>query len=135
MIGIRSHRKYIVQTRVDVSRLGKSIEEIKQDYPVNEALLYAEESNTIDVSPETETAADAEQVVSTSTETFEASELEQIQNPTQAKEYEVLETSLLYLLGGLEIWGQWLDPANEVGLLPEAEGTLYAFQYANLASR
>ena len=117
---IRSHRKYVVQTRVDVSRLGKSIEEVKQDYPINETLLYAEESNTTDVSPET--AAAAEQVASTSTKTFEASELEQIHNPTQAKEYEVLETSLLYLLGGLEIWGQWLDPANEIGLLPEAEG-------------
>ena len=38
------------------------------------------------------------------------------------KEHTALETSLLYLLEGLEIWGTWLDPANKVGLLPEAEG-------------
>ncbi len=38
------------------------------------------------------------------------------------KEQTTLEISLLYLLEGLEIWGTWLDPANKVGLLPEAEG-------------
>ncbi len=45
--------------------------------------------------------------------------LEQIPNP---KEYDALEATLLYLLGGLETWGSWLDPANDIGLLPEAEG-------------
>ncbi len=45
--------------------------------------------------------------------------LEQIPNP---QEYDALEATLLYLLGGLETWGSWLDPANNVGLLPEAEG-------------
>ena len=33
-----------------------------------------------------------------------------------------IETSLEYLLRNLEIWSSWLDPANEIGLLPEAEG-------------
>ncbi len=45
-----------------------------------------------------------------------------LENIPTTKEQTNLETSLLYLLEGLEIWGAWLDPANEVGLLPEAEG-------------
>ncbi len=40
----------------------------------------------------------------------------------KTKEQTALKTSLLYLLEGLEAWGSWLDPSNEVGLLPEAEG-------------
>ena len=39
-----------------------------------------------------------------------------------SKEHDVLETTLLYLLAGLENWGSWLEPSNETGLLPEAEG-------------
>ena len=39
-----------------------------------------------------------------------------------SKKYDVLETTLLYLLTGLENWGSWLEPSNEIGLLPEAEG-------------
>ncbi len=42
------------------------------------------------------------------------------------KKQTTLETSLLYLLEGLETWGSWLDPSNEVGLLPEAEGRFMA---------
>ncbi len=38
------------------------------------------------------------------------------------REYDVLETSLIYLLAGLETWGSWLDPTSEMGLFPEAEG-------------
>ncbi len=38
------------------------------------------------------------------------------------KEKAALEIPLLYLLEGLEVWGSWLSPSNEVGLLPEAEG-------------
>ncbi len=38
------------------------------------------------------------------------------------RETNTIEVSLEYLLGSLEIWGSWLDPANEIGLLPEAEG-------------
>ncbi len=37
------------------------------------------------------------------------------------KKNDVLETTLLYLLAGLENWGSWLEPSNK-GLLPEAEG-------------
>lgn len=97
---IETHRRYIVQIRVDVSRLGKDIKRIEQNYPVSEVLAYVEEP----------------------TEVFAEGTLEQIHNPAKTKEYDALETSLLYLLGGLEMWGQWLDPANEIGLLPEAEG-------------
>ena len=39
-----------------------------------------------------------------------------------SREIETIETSLEHLLQSLEVWGSWLDPANEVGLLPEAEG-------------
>ena len=35
---------------------------------------------------------------------------------------DTIEASLEYLLGNLETWGSWLDPANETGLLPEADG-------------
>ncbi len=115
---IETHRRYIVQIRVDVSRLGKSIEKIEQEYPVDETLVYGEEP--INASP-TE-ANDVEQVVSAETKAFAEGAIEQIHNPTQVKEYDALEASLLYLLGGLEMWGDWLDPTNEVGLLPEAEG-------------
>ena len=45
--------------------------------------------------------------------------LEQIPNP---QEYDALEATLLYLLQGLETWASWLDPTNDIGLLPEAEG-------------
>ncbi len=38
------------------------------------------------------------------------------------EEYYVLETTLLHLLAGLETWGSWLEPSNNIGLLPEAEG-------------
>ncbi len=41
---------------------------------------------------------------------------------TAFEEGDVLEATLLYLLAGLEVWGAWLEPTNEVGLLPEAEG-------------
>ena len=45
--------------------------------------------------------------------------LEQTPN---SQEYDALETALLHLLGGLEFWGSWLEPTNNIGLLPEAEG-------------
>ena len=45
--------------------------------------------------------------------------IEQINN---SLEYAALETTLLYLLEGLETWGSWLDLTNNTGLLPEAEG-------------
>ncbi len=45
--------------------------------------------------------------------------LEQIPNP---QEYDALEATLLYLLQGLETWASWLEPTNNIGLLPEAEG-------------
>ena len=108
---IETHRRYIVQIRVDVARLGKDIEKIEQDYPVRETLITE--------------ANDVEQVVSVEKEAFAEGTPEQIHNPEKANEYneyDALEASLLYLLGGLEMWGQWLDPANEIGLLPEAEG-------------
>ena len=35
---------------------------------------------------------------------------------------DTIESSLEYLLGNLKIWGSWLDPNNEIGLFPEAEG-------------
>ncbi len=41
---------------------------------------------------------------------------------TAFEEGDVLEATLLYLLAGLEVWGAWLEPTNDVGLLPEAEG-------------
>ncbi len=49
--------------------------------------------------------------------------LEQAYNP---QEYDVLETALLYLLGGVETWGAWLSPTNNIGLLPEAEARFMA---------
>ena len=39
-----------------------------------------------------------------------------------SRESDTIEASLAYLLGSLEAWGSWLDPTNEIGLLPEAEG-------------
>ena len=115
---IEVHRRYIVQIRVDVSRLGKDLEKIERDYPIDETLVYGEEQ--IDASPTEDN--EVEQVVSAETKAFTGGALEQIHSPEKTNEYDALEASLLYLLSGLEMWGQWLDPTNEIGLLPEAEG-------------
>ncbi len=53
-------------------------------------------------------------------QTTETLEILEIPYPTEKDD--VLEATLLYLLAGLEFWGAWLEPTNEIGLLPEAEG-------------
>ena len=51
-----------------------------------------------------------------------AGTLEHVYTPIKTEEQETFEVPLLYLLRGIETLGFWLDPANEIGLLPEAEG-------------
>ncbi len=58
-------------------------------------------------------------LVEGNTKTSEVLETSEVY-PTE--EDHVLEATLLYLLAGLEAWGSWLEPTNETGLLPEAEG-------------
>ena len=90
---ITSHNQYISQIQADVLALESNIEQTKQAYSPPEE---AEITQTPEVL------------------TFEVS------YPT--KEQDVLETTLLYLLAGLEAWGRWLEPTNTTGLLPEVEG-------------
>ena len=87
--------QYINKIQTDVQALEDTIEQVQQTYA-----LLAENDQTSD---------------SENLEVFEA--------PLQIiEEDDVLEATLLYLLGGLEFWGTWLEPTNETGLLPEAEG-------------
>ncbi len=52
---------------------------------------------------------------------FESATLNSLEQTHPSQEYDVLETALLYLLGGAKTWGSWLSPTNNIGLLPEAE--------------
>ncbi len=52
---------------------------------------------------------------------FENATLGSLEQAHPSQEYDALETALLYLLGGVETWGSWLSPNNNIGLLPEAE--------------
>ena len=87
--------QYINKIQADVQTLEDTIEQIQQTHT-----LLVEDGQTSD------------------SENLEVSEV-----PLQIiEEDDVLEATLLYLLGGLEFWGTWLEPTNETGLLPEAEG-------------
>ena len=87
--------QYINKIQTDVQALENTIEQVQQVY-----VLLAEDDQTSD------------------SESLEVSEI-----PLQiVEEDDALEATLLYLLGGLEFWGTWLEPTNEIGLLPEAEG-------------
>ncbi len=90
---INSQRQYVKQIQADVRALGKNVEEIQQAY------ILVEEIAPI-------------------SEVFKTSEVSVHLN----EEDDVLEATLLYLLAGLETWGSWLEPVNDIGLLPEAEG-------------
>ncbi len=86
--------QYINKIQTDVQALENTIEQIQQT-----SASLAENDQTSD------------------SERLEVSEI-----PLQIiEEDDVLEATLLYLLGGLEFWGTWLEPNNK-GLLPEAEG-------------
>ena len=87
-----SHNQYVSQIQADVLALGNNIEQIKQTYILIEGPAQTSEDF----------------------ETLEVS--------YNTKENDILETTLLYLLAGLEAWGRWLEPTNTIGLLPEAEG-------------
>ncbi len=109
-----SQRLYVGQIQIDVADLESSIEHVKQTYSL---LKEAEVPQTSEVSLDNGSGSEQTLIY---TETLPVSALEHIYYPN--KEYNALEASLLYLLGGLEVWGSWLDPTNNVGLLPEAEG-------------
>ena len=94
---MESQDKYIIEIQNDVSVLEQDIEQIKQA-----SETQGEPSTTITVGT--------------------SDGLESTQHLTTLEEQSTLETSLLYLLTGLEVWGSWLDPNNTIGLLPEAEG-------------
>ena len=47
---------------------------------------------------------------------FENVALDSLEQVHPSQEYDVLETILLYLLGGVETWGSWLSPTNNIGL-------------------
>ncbi len=90
---IDSQNQYISQIVEDVIALKNNVEQIQQTY-----ILIAEPAQTSEASKP----------------------LELSHYPTEKDD--VLEATLLYLLAGLEAWGSWLEPTNEIGLLPEAEG-------------
>ena len=114
---ISSQKLYVEKTQADVAVLGRDIEKIKQAYPIsapNSAIGFSLDSTaelkTEEITPDI------------NIESLSSDTLEHIYIPEKTKEDDALEASLLFLLNGLEIWGQWLEPANEIGLLPEAEG-------------
>ena len=94
---INSQRQYVSQIQADVRALGSSIAEIQQTYILVEG----------------------------TTQTSEALKTSEVSLHLN-EENDVLEATLLYLLAGLETWGSWLEPANDIGLLPEAEGRFMA---------
>lgn len=104
-----SQELYLAKIQEDVRALGHTIEELERDYPNSISNQAAELFSNIEVKevPNNE-VEDKETVVSY---IFE-----------ESKEQNALEASLLFLLSGLEMWGQWLEPTNEIGLLPKAEG-------------
>ena len=93
---IDTQNQYINQIKTDVLALSSSIEQIKQ------ANSLLEENKVI--------------------QTSEAPETSEVSFHYPTKEDDAIEATLLYLLAGLETWGRWLEPTNQVGLLPEAEG-------------
>ncbi len=99
---IDTQSQYIKQIQADMSDLDYRIEQIKQSY-IDEKLVLDDDVRETLISVE---------VSPTST----------LEHSYYSKEYNALEASLLFLLGGLEVWGLWLDPNNDIGLLPEAEG-------------
>ena len=138
-----SQKQYVDKIQTDFMILEQSIKQIKQTYlketsnypvsslnhpPINKALALDERGGALSSSTTSKPQeSSSDSVVVTQSINVEeslsyAGTLEHIYNPIEINEYDALEASLLYLLGGLEMWGEWLDPANEVGLLPEAEG-------------
>lgn len=107
---MNSQKAYMNQIQADIANLESNIEAIKQTYNPS---AVAEVTATKNSRP-----------TLTNIETSLVGGLKQINYPT--KENNALEASLLYLLGGLEVWGSWLDPNNNIGLLPEAEGRFMA---------
>ena len=99
-----AQKEYVAQIQDDMSALEQDIEQVKQADNLQKEPLVDQTPEVLEVSGGLE------------------------QNPIDPynsidlKEQDALEASLLYLLAGLETWGSWLDPANETGLLPEAEG-------------
>ena len=89
---METQSQYINQIQADILSLENKIGQIQQIYTL------AEESNSI------------------------AQDLEILEISYPTEKDDALETTLLYLLAGLEIWGAWLEPNNNAGLLPEAEG-------------
>ncbi len=89
---INSQSQYINQIQADVLSLENKIEQIQK----------------------------ADTLTEENTQTTEGLQILEIPYPTEKND--VLEATLLYLLAGLEFWGAWLEPTNDVGLLPEAEG-------------
>ncbi len=94
---IGTQNQYISQIKTDVLALSSSIEKIKQ---VNSLL---EENKKV-------------------AQTSDVSKTSEVSFNYPTKEDDVIEATLLYLLAGLETWGRWLEPTNQVGLLPEVEG-------------
>ncbi len=117
---VHSQKLYVEKIQEDVSALERNIEVIKQTYPISPPnhLTEIPSSDAVIVSPTSQ-----EMQIEVNSSIGEIVEvLEYNYDPEEAKEYDALETSLLYLLEGLSIWGEWLNPANEIGFLPEAEG-------------
>ena len=115
---IFSQELYIEKIQEDVIALGRNIENIKQTYPSGFPNYVTDNAVISAVSDK-----DLEEIVSDNgIEELSLNVLESAYTLEKADEYDALEASLLFLLSGLEIWGQWLEPTNEIGLLPEAEG-------------
>ncbi len=115
---ISSQKLYIEKIQEDVAALGRNVENIKQTYP-SAVPNHVTDNTVTSVVPN----KDPEEIVSDdNVEELPVDVLEHIYTLEKADEYDALEASLLFLLGGLEMWGRWLEPTNEIGLLPEAEG-------------
>ncbi len=115
---ISSQKLYIEKIQEDVADLGHNVEKIKRTYPSG-VPNHVTDNTITSVVPN----KDSEEVVSDDNiEELPVNVLEHTYAIGEAEEYDALEASLLFLLGGLEMWGQWLEPTNEIGLLPEAEG-------------
>ncbi len=115
---VNSQKLYVEKIQEDVVALGRSIEGVQQTYPIT--YDYVTETSSLAIENPLPASQESLSAIKPVEETVEG--LEYNYDPEEAKEYDALETSLLYLLEGLSIWGEWLNPANEIGFLPEAEG-------------
>ena len=112
---IHYYKEYVEKIQSDSVALGRKIEKIKQAYPIG-----IPSQTTITLPPLLK--ENSAKVILSVADTVPVEVMEFNYNPAGAEEQVILEASLLYLLEGLEIWGEWLNPTNEIGLLPEAEG-------------